>query len=338
MPFLAPVLATVSPAETAACGERASAACLFVYRRTHNDVLARAADWLIARPLKILLVIVLAVVASWLLRRVITRFIQGVERAAIRPGIGRPGDNASLMVTSPLGERAKLRAETLGTVLQSLGRSVIVVIAGLTILSEFDINLGPLLAGAGIVGVAVGFGSQTLVRDFLSGVFMLLEDQFGVGDQIDAGEASGIVEGVSLRTTRLRDVHGTVWHIPNGEIKRIGNKSQEWSRAVLDVVVVHGTDVARAQDVMKAVADAVREDDEWAGGILDDPEIMGVESIGTTGITLRLSVRTRPGVQVPLQRALRAGIAEAFQQEGIQVPSVHPTAPDESAPGVPGVA
>ena len=338
MLMVAPVIATVSPDETAACGEGASSACLFVYRRTHNDVLARASDWLIARPLKILLIIVLATIASWLLRRVISRFISGVERAAVHPGLGRPGDSsASLMVTSPLGDRAKLRAETLGAVLQSLGRAVIVVIAGLTILSEFDINLGPLLAGAGIVGVAVGFGSQTLVRDFLSGVFMLLEDQFGVGDQIDAGEASGIVEGVSLRTTRLRDVHGTVWHIPNGEIKRIGNKSQEWSRAVLDVMVVHGTDVARAQDVIKAVADAMQEDDEWKGGILDDPEIMGVESIGTTGITLRLSVRTRPGIQIPLQRALRAGITAAFQQEGIQVPSVHPTAPDESAPGVPGV-
>jgi moderate conductance mechanosensitive channel len=335
---LAPVIATVSAEETASCGEGASSACLFVYRRTHNDVLARASDWLIARPLKILLIIVLAVIASWLLRRVIDRFIDSVERAAIRPGIGLPGDsNASLMVTSPLGDRAKLRAETLGAVLQSLGRVVIVVIAGLTILGEFDINLGPLLAGAGIVGVAVGFGSQTLVRDFLSGVFMLLEDQFGVGDQIDAGEASGVVEGVSLRTTRVRDVYGTVWHIPNGEIKRIGNKSQDWSRAVLDVMVVHGTDVARAQDVIKEVADAMREDEEWSTGILDDPEIMGVESIGTTGITVRLSVKTRPGAQIRLLRALRAAITEAFRREGIQVPSVHPTAPDESAPGVPGV-
>ena len=302
-----------------------------MYRRTHNEVLARAADWLIARPLKIALIIVLAVVASWLLRRVIGRFIAGVERAAVHPGIGRPGDsNASLMVTSPLGERAKLRAETLGAVLQSLGRAVIVVIAGLTILGELDINLGPLLAGAGIVGVAVGFGSQTLVRDFLSGVFMLLEDQFGVGDQIDAGEASGIVEGVSLRTTRLRDVHGTVWHIPNGEIKRVGNKSQEWSRAVLDVEVSHGTDIARAQDVIKGVADEVWHDERWAPVILEEPEVWGVEGIGSTGITIRLVVKTRPGDQPPLLRALRIAISDAFQRAGIQVPTVQLTQPGQA--------
>jgi small conductance mechanosensitive channel len=329
MPSLAPVLAVVSTDEAAACGERASAACLFVYRRTHNDVLARASDWLIARPLKILLIIVLALIASWTLRRVIDRFIAGVERATVKPGIGRPGDSTSLMVTSPLGDRAKQRAETLGAVMTSFGRAIIFVIAGLTILSELDINLGPLLAGAGIVGVAVGFGSQTLVKDFLSGIFMLLEDQFGVGDQIDVGEASGVVEGVSLRTTRLRDVHGTVWHVPNGEIKRIGNKSQEWSRAVLDVAVMHGTEIPRAEQVMKTVADDLWHDENWSPVILAEPEVLGVEGIGTTGITLRLSVRTRPGDQLRLLRQLRAGISEAFQREGIQMPSVQPTPPDD---------
>lgn len=327
---VAPVFAVVSPDEAAACGDKASAACLFVYRQTHNDVLARAADWLIARPLKILLILVLAFIASWMLRRVIERFVRGVERAAVRPGLGRVGDTTSLMVPSPLGDRAKQRAETLGAVLQSFGRAIIFVIAGLTILGEFDIDLGPLLAGAGIVGIAIGFGAQTLVKDFLSGVFMLLEDQFGVGDQIDAGEASGVVEGVSLRTTRLRDVQGTVWHIPNGEIKRIGNKSQEWSRAVLDVAIAHGSDIARAQDVMKTVADDLWHDENWSPVILAEPEVLGVEGIGTTGITLRLSVRTRPGDQLPLQRQLRAGVTEAFLREGIQMPSVQPTPSDQS--------
>jgi small conductance mechanosensitive channel len=228
----AAILATVRQAEADACGDSASAACLQAYRWTHNDVLARAADWLIARPLKIALILVLAAIASFVLRRLIDKFVAGVARASwvTRREPGEGSDAAYLFTTAPLGERSRQRAETLAAVLRSLGRFVIWSIAALTVLGEFAINLGPLLAGAGIVGVAVGFGAQTLVRDFLSGIFMLIEDQFGVGDVIDAGFASGTVEGVSLRTTRLRDVEGTVWHIPNGEIHRIANKSQDWPR------------------------------------------------------------------------------------------------------------
>jgi small conductance mechanosensitive channel len=326
MQVLVPVLARVTPEQADACGDRASAACLFVYRQTHNDVLSRAADWLIARPLKIALILVLAAIASRVLTRGIRSFVEGVERSSVRRGLGDPGDTASLLSTGPLGERAHQRAETLAAVLKSLGRVVIWTVAGLTILGELDINLGPLLAGAGIVGVAVGFGAQTLVRDFLSGVFMLIEDQFGVGDSIDAGEASGVVEGVSLRTTRLRDVQGTVWHIPNGEIKRIGNKSQEWSRAVLDILVAHGTEIARAEDVIKDVADAVWHDERWAASVLEEPEVWGVQGMGATGLTIRLVVKTRPGTQDSVLRALRVGIAGAFQQAGIQVPVVQPAA------------
>jgi small conductance mechanosensitive channel len=325
MPVLVPFLAATA-AEADACGDRAGAACLFVYRQTHNDVLARSADWLIARPLKILLILVLAAVASRVLSGAIRRFVDGVERSSVKRGLGEPGDTASLLSTGALGDRAHQRAETLAAVLRSLGRVVIWTVAGLTILGEFDINLGPLLAGAGIVGVAVGFGAQTLVRDFLSGVFMLIEDQFGVGDSIDAGEASGVVEGVSLRTTRLRDVQGTVWHIPNGEIKRIGNKSQEWSRAVLDISVAHGTDVSQAQLVIKDVADQVWRDERWASSILEEPEVWGVQGMGVTGITIRLVVKTRPGNQDSVLRALRQEITAAFQAAGIQVPVVSPLA------------
>lgn len=323
MPMLVPLLATLTAGEVDACGDSPSAACLFVYDRTHNDVLSRSADWLIARPLKILLILVLAWVASRLLSSAIRRFVAGVERAStVRRGIGEPGEPASLLTTGPLGERAHQRAETLAAVLRSLGRVVIWTVAGLTILGEFDINLGPLLAGAGIVGVAVGFGAQTLVRDFLSGVFMLIEDQFGVGDSIDAGEATGVVEGVSLRTTRLRDVQGTVWHIPNGEIKRVGNKSQEWSRAVLDIQVAHGTEIRRAEDVIKDVADRVSHDDRWSASILEEPEVWGVQGMSATGITIRLVVKTRPGTQDAVLRALRVGISDAFREAGIQVPVV----------------
>jgi len=326
MQALVPIFAAVTQEENAACGDQAGAACLFVFRQTHNDVLARTADWLIARPLKIILILVLAGIASRVLSTAIRKFVDGVERSSVKRGVGDPGEIASLLATGALGDRAHQRAETLAAVLKSLGRVVIWTVAGLTILGEFDINLGPLLAGAGIVGVAVGFGAQTLVRDFLSGVFMLIEDQFGVGDSIDAGEASGVVEGVSLRTTRLRDVQGTVWHIPNGEIKRVGNKSQEWSRAVLDIQVAHGTDVSVAQSVIKDVADAVWRDERWAASIIEEPEVWGVQGMGATGITIRLVVKTRPGNQDSVLRALRQEITNAFQAAGIQVPVVSPMA------------
>src|SRR6185369_98079 len=138
------------------------------------------------------------------------------------------------------------------------------------ILGEVGIDLGPLLAGAGIIGVAIGFGSQSLVKDFLSGIFILVEDQFGVGDTVDLGEAVGVVEVVSLRTTRLRSVDGTVWHVPNGEIRRVGNKSQHWSRALLDIQVAYTTDLERAQQVINDVAHAVWHEDKH---VLEEPEV-----------------------------------------------------------------
>jgi hypothetical protein len=145
------------------------------------------------------------------------------------------------------------------------------------------------------------------------------------------GGTRSLAEGGSVApTARLRDVHGTVWHVPNGEIKRIGNKSQEWSRAVLDFAIAHGTDISRAEEVMKSVADELWHDENWSPVILAEPEVLGVEGIGTTGITLRLSVRTRPGDQLQLLRQLRAGITQAFLREGIPMPSVLPTPADQS--------
>ena len=206
------VLAAVTAGEANACGQgNGSAACLFVFRHTHDEVLARAADWLIARPLKVLLILVLAGLAVRVANRAIGRFLRGL---AIVP-------NAAAGAV-----RTAQRAETVGLVLRSIVKAVVLTVATLMVLDEVGLDLAPLLAGAGIVGVAVGFGSQTLVRDFLSGMFMLIEDQFGVGDTINAGEVTGVVEGVSLRTTRLRDPEGVLWHIPNGEIKRIANRSQ----------------------------------------------------------------------------------------------------------------
>ena len=302
--ILAAVLGTVTQQEVQACGADGSAACLATYRWTHNEIVAKSADWFVAKPLSILIIVVLALIASRLLTRAIRRFVHRVEAAA----------------SVESHARVVQRAETIGLVLRSLVRVVVALIAGSTILGELGIDLGPLIAGAGIAGVALGFGAQSLVKDFLSGMFMLVEDQFGVGDFIDVGEASGKVEAVSLRTTRLRSVDGTLWHVPNGEIHRVGNKSQEWSRALLDIEVSYSTDLNQAQEIIKRVADAMWHDDPLRESILAEPEVWGVESLGAHGVAIRLVVKTLPADQWKVMRALRQRIKDAFDAEGIEIP------------------
>jgi moderate conductance mechanosensitive channel len=320
--------APVVPEE--ACGADPSWICDVTFRATESETFAKTVDFLVARPVKILLVLLLAWVANRLMRRAVRRFVAGVAEGAVRRGFEGLRQRAPdiLAATSEVNLRSAQRTETIATVMRSIGTAVIWTIAMLTILAELGINLGPLIAGAGIVGVALGFGSQSLVRDFLSGMFMLIEDQFGVGDVIDAGEASGVVEGISLRTTRLRDVEGVVWHIPNGEIRRVGNQSQDWSRALLDVQVAHGTDLDRAQAVIKRVADELWNESEWSTVILAEPEVWGVEQLAAAGITIRLVVKTKPADQWKVQRTLRRRINDAFTAAGIQVPGVQlPTPP-----------
>ena len=298
------VLAALSPQEIEACSTDGSTACVAVYRWTHNELLAKGADWFVAKPLTIAIVLVLAIVANRLTTRAIKRFVVGVETAA--------GANAAA--------RVKQRAETIGLVLRSVARIAIFALALTTILGELGVELGPLIAGAGIAGVALGFGAQSLVKDFLSGMFMLIEDQFGVGDVIDAGDAIGTVEAVSLRTTRIRSVEGTLWHVPNGSIARVGNKSQEWSRALLDIEVAYDTDLRKAQDIIKVTADAVWHDETFAGSILEEPEVWGVESLGASGIVIRLVLKTKPSDQWKVMRVLRQRIKDAFDTEGIEIP------------------
>jgi small conductance mechanosensitive channel len=202
--------------------------------------------------------------------------------------------------------------------LRSVLSFTIMAVAAVMILGELGVELGPLIAGAGIIGVALGFGSQSLVRDFLSGIFILVEDQFGIGDIVNLdGTTSGVVEAVSLRTTRLRAVDGTVWHVPNGEIRRVGNMSQHWSRALLDIEVAYATDLARAQEVIREVAHAVWEEDNH---VIEEPEVWGVEELGAHGVVIRLVVKTTPSEQYRVSRTLRERLKVAFDAEGIEIP------------------
>jgi moderate conductance mechanosensitive channel len=321
-----PMLAPDTPAEERACGT-AGDLCLLVFRATrdawpdHAESVAQVAETVLGPPLRILVVVIVALLVNRFLQRGIDRFLAGLETSARRGLTRSKGDGAApLLVTAPLSPRAKQRAETVGVVLRSLAKAVVGVVAGLMVLGELGVNLGPLIAGAGIVGVALGFGSQALVRDFLSGIFMIIEDQFGVGDIIDVGEANGTVEGISLRTTRIRDVEGTVWHVPNGEIHRVANFSQEWSRALLDIEVAYETDIGRAEAVIKRVADDLWRAERFPGSILEEPDLWGVQTLGAHGVVIRLVIKTRPADQWKVLRALRRDIKDAFDAEGIEIP------------------
>jgi len=330
MPFLT---AFAQAGLTEACGESPGLVCEWVYDLTGSEDASGFVDWFVARPLKVILILVVAWLLNRLVRRSITRFVNRLveqreqaaeERQAAEVDDGRftLADRAmrKARLLADQTERSVQRAQALGSVLKSLASLVIYGLAVFIALAEFDVNLGPLIAGAGIVGVALGFGAQTLVKDFLSGVFMLIEDQYGVGDIIDVGEASGVVEEVRLRTTRLRDVNGTVWFVPNGEIRRIGNKSQQWARAVLDIEVAYDTDIAHAARVIKQVADSVWHDSLETATVLEEPEIWGVEAFGASAIAIRLVLKVEPGEQWATSREVRRRIKEAFDTEGIQIP------------------
>lgn len=309
------------------CGEDPSWSCEWVLEATENDGLAQAADWLFARPLQILVILVVAWVANWLLRR-------GVRKLVARLRDPQSGPLDSLRSKTPLVNRAPAdlfgagevnvrqaaRAETVGSILRSVGSVLIWVTAFIMILAEVGIAIGPLVASAGIVGVALGFGAQSLVKDFLSGIFMILEDQFGVGDIIDVGPASGVVEAITLRSTRLRAVDGTVWHVPNGEILRVGNMSQQWSRALLDLEVAYGTDLDRASTVIREVLEELYGEPEWATKILEPPEIWGVEALGASGIAIRTVIKTVAGEQWGVMREVRRRVKARFDAEGIEIP------------------
>jgi moderate conductance mechanosensitive channel len=304
-----------------ACGPKGEQSwlCSTVYRITGDSHAADVADTL-AKPIRIVVILLVAWIAVRITRVLTGRLVKhlsgGVERlASMRGGV-------ALVDTGPMPQaRRTQRAETIGAVLRSIVTIVIWSIAVLTILETLGINLAPLIAGAGIAGVALGFGAQSLVRDFLSGMFMLMEDQFGVGDVVDTGVATGTVEGVSLRTTRLRDIDGVVWHIPNGTILRVGNKSQQWSRAVVDVPVAFEADTAVATDVIHDVAAGIWHEPEYASVILAEPSVLGVESLAPGRVVIRVVVRTQPQQQWRVERELRVRIKSALDAAGIALPS-----------------
>ncbi len=324
-----------------ACGEEPGSVCEWVYDQTGDETLAKIANWLVDKPLQILLVLIV----TWIVARVGKRWVRRAVRRLIVPDRSYAAKQFRKLGIEPPpvldAEVTDPRRETRATVISTVVAGGVVVLAWtIAIVSIADIvgiALGPLIASAGIAGVALGFGAQSLVKDWIAGLFMLIEDHYGIGDVVDLGEASGTVERFSLRATVLRSPDGTVWHVPNGVVVRVGNRSQLWSVALVDVMVSYDTDLDLARTVLHRAAAEVCARPEFADKVLDPPEVLGVESLAIEGVTLRVTVKTSPGQQWAVQRALRQAVKAAFDASGITIPvafaprsvwaRVDPTAP-----------
>ncbi|GAA2074534.1 mechanosensitive ion channel family protein [Aeromicrobium halocynthiae] len=280
-----------------------------------------ALEPLVAAGVRIGVIVLFALVLRWLAGRGIRRVVHRATKGPGSSAFGRTKAGGALRDLRPgAGERRKQRAQALGGLLTSVVTILIAGVTLVTILSVVGVPIAPLLTSAGILGIALGFGAQTLVKDYLAGIFMILEDQYGIGDWIDLGDASGEVEDVTLRVTRLRDTDGTVWYVRNGEVLRVGNQSQGWARSVLDVTVDYDTDLDRAQQVLAEEAHAMAEDPEFKGVILEEPSVWGVNDLAKDGVVLRVAIKTAPLQQWATTRALRGRVKARFDAEGITIP------------------
>ncbi len=282
-------------------------------------------SWLIGTPLMIIVTVIFGFFARLVLHRLINRVVDSATAKRLERLNRLPfGARGLAELTGVTNERHVQRATTMGALLKSITTFVVLGVTALTVLAILGIPLGPMLASAGVGGVALAFGAQSLVKDFLSGIFMIVEDQYGVGDVIDTGEAIGTVENVSLRVTQLRDAQGITWYVRNGEIVRIGNRSQGWSQALVDIVVAWDEDIEGAQQVIREAVEAMAQASPWAELFLDPPQVVGVESISNGAVTIRILARTLANQQFGIQRDMRERVKRALDEAGIRSPAVLP--------------
>jgi small conductance mechanosensitive channel len=270
---------------------------------------------------QILFILVIALVVRALIRTMISKMVARMAQGH--------SHNQPALITGLLenAERRKQRSQAMGSVLRSVASFMVLGTAALTALSVLGINLAPLLASAGVAGVAIGFGARNLVTDFLSGVFMILEDQYGVGDQIDTGVASGTVLEVGLRVTKLRGAGGEIWYIRNGEVKRIANMSQGWATANVEVPVGYDEDLGRVEELILAAAEEMAKDEPWSEQLWEPVKVLGVDSLGAETLVVQIAAKTMPGKATPVARELRRRIKGALDEAGIplgRVPALLP--------------
>jgi small conductance mechanosensitive channel len=299
--------------------------CDLIYRASGTPWLARWAGAVVDHALTVLLIVVFAVAVRAVCHRAISRVAHGIGEgrtpSLLRPLRDRAARGLRQHGGAALVERRRQRAATIGSLLRSTASFALYGTAFVLVLGEFGVNLAPIIASAGVIGVAVGFGAQNLIKDFLSGLFMMLEDQYGVGDVVDFGPASGTVESIGLRVSTLRDIEGTLWYVRNGAINRVGNFSQHFSIALVDVPLGHGADLSRATEVAERAARAALADPPLSDALLDEVSVLGVQSVTAEGLTLRVTVTTRPGKQVPVRRAMFQAISAAFTEADIPPPT-----------------
>ena len=258
---------------------------------------------LLATALRIAGAVFIALFLWWVLRMVIRR---------IEKSLGQPQPGALTV--------SEQRTRTLVGLLRSVGRVIIVVTFMFMMMSAVGLDLGPLLAGAGVVGLAISFGAQSLVKDVISGLFILIENQFGVGDVVRIEGVSGAVERMTLRVVALRDVHGVVHIVPNGQITKVSNLTRTWARVVLDVSVAYREDTDHVIEVMRGVGQVLWEDEEWKPLLVDAPEVPGIESFDSGSVTIRMTAKTLPLKQWDVARELRRRLKRRFEEEEIEVP------------------
>lgn len=273
---------------------------------------------------KIVVIVAVALVFRWLVKRLIKRVVTRAASGQVSGILSNTKAGELLQDLRPgVSERRKQRATAMGDLLSSIASVAILAIAVVAILDKVGIPVAPILTSAGILGVALGFGAQTLVKDFLAGIFMIMEDQYGVGDSVDLGEASGTVEATGLRVTRVRDVNGTVWYVRNGEIIRVGNQSQNWARTVLDVTVSYDSDLDVVQKILAEEAHAMYEDERYRAIIIEEPEVWGVERFAKDGVVVRVVLKTAPLQQWVVARTMRQRIKFRFDQAGVTMPTTY---------------
>ncbi|MCH6196917.1 mechanosensitive ion channel family protein [Corynebacterium mastitidis] len=292
-----------------------------------------AQKWLIEAPISIGVTLLVAILAHWLLRRLIDKFAQhNLNSTVPLKRIGRKGRGPQQEVSARMAainevqeKRRQSRIKTLAQVGKSAVAIVVWVFAILSILDNpLGVNIAPLIASAGVIGVALGFGAQSLVKDFLSGIFMLLEDQYGVGDTIDVGEGIiGDVEDISLRLTTIRDIDGTLWYVRNGEILRVGNFSDEYAIARIQVPVGLSNDSTKAWEVIQKATEEACTDPTTRAWVLDEPEMKGVSDFEVDHLSYRISIKTMPGMQWDVQRLVQGRILDAMRENNITVPYPH---------------
>jgi small-conductance mechanosensitive channel len=293
----------------------------------------KAYEWFVATPGAIILIVAVGLLFRWFVCRSIDRLVSRASAGSV-PGVIANTKAGEFLdgLKQGTNKRRQQRAETMGSLLKSVATGVILAVVVVMVLAKLGVDVAPIIASAGILGIAFGFGAQNLVKDFLSGIFMILEDQYGVGDTVDLGEATGTVEAVGLRVTRLRDVNGTVWYVRNGEILRVGNQSQNWARTVLDVTVSYDADLDRVQEILQDVATTTYENPGFHDVIIEPPEVWGVERFDKDGVVVRVVLKTAPAQQWLVARAMRQRIKAEFDRDGIRMPTTFPVAATMTPP------